>query len=210
VTPDRVSTAGPESAIRSFVALDLAPQVIAALAERQHELRSCGADVRWALPEGMHLTLKFLGAVEPGRLTAVAGLLAPVVASQRELTLRIDGLGAFPDLQRPRVLWAGVACDGLSALAHAIDRALVGLGFPAATGAFRPHITLGRVRSREGWVRLRTQIEAHRLDSFGVTRTAAVSIYRSQLMRGGSVYTLLDTLPLAPAGGAMDNSTSRK
>lgn len=196
--------------MRSFVAFDVDEPVAAALRALQSVLRDSGADVRWTRPEGLHLTLKFLGSVTPDRLAAIAIALRGALAAEIALPLRVASLGAFPDLQRPRVLWAGVTHPDLPRLARQIDVGLAGLGFARETRALHPHITLGRVRSLSGWRSLRARIEAHQVECFGVSMATSVALYRSDLQPDGAVHTLLDRIHLTPAGGAMDNSTSRK
>src|SRR5690349_12357716 len=98
--------------IRSFVAVDIAAPVRAALRALQAELAEAGADVRWVRAEGIHVTLKFLGAVEAARLERVHAVLRDILRAHPALHLRVRGLGAFPSLRRPRVLWTGLHGDG--------------------------------------------------------------------------------------------------
>ncbi len=183
--------------IRSFIAVDLEASVLLALRNVQDQLRRAGGDVRWVRPEGLHVTLKFLGPVQAQRIEEIHAAVAAAVRDQPPLTLQVCGLGAFPNLRRPRVLWAGLEGDDLGALARRVDDALVRLGFAAEPRAFSPHVTLARVNTLKGWGTLEKQIETHGADHFGVSTVAAVHIYRSVLQPGGSVYTLLRTIPLA-------------
>ncbi len=201
-------TANERAAIRSFVAVDLDPAVLLALRRVQDDLRHAGGDVRWVRPEGLHVTLKFLGLVEAQRLDEVHAAVAAAVRNQPPLTVVVRGLGAFPNLRRPRVLWAGLEGDDLGVVARRIDAALVTLGFAAESRGFNPHVTLGRINGLKGWAALEKQIETHRADHFGVSAVADVHIYRSVPQAGGSVYTLLRTIALT--AGAMDNSAGRK
>src|SRR5262249_50328419 len=107
------------------------------------------------------------------------------------------GLGAFPSLRRPRVLWAGLNGPGLPELAGRVDAALTPLGFPAEQRAFAAHVTLGRVNSLRGWPSLEAIFKAHVDDDFGGSDIDAVTVYRSTLQRGGAIYTPLWTIPLS-------------
>ena len=126
----------PEPA-RSVVA-DLVDGVRAGEPERSH--------VRWVRTDGLHLTLRFLGAVSPERATAVSARLADIAAATAPIAVVLAGAGAFPSAGRPRVLWLAVAAgaDELVALAGEVSRALVPLGWPAEERSFRPHLTLAR------------------------------------------------------------------
>jgi len=182
--------------IRSFVALDVTPPVRAALQTLVAELAATKADVRWVPPAGMHLTLKFLGAVEAAHLDRVHAALAAAVHEQAALQLRVRGLGAFPSLRRPRVLWVGLRGAGLVELARLVEQTLEPLGFAPEPRPFAPHITLGRVGSLRGWERLEEVYKGHLDDDFGDSPVDLVTIYRSTLHPEGAIYSSLWTIPL--------------
>jgi 2'-5' RNA ligase len=190
------------SSIRSFVAVDLDAPVRQAVHDLQGELACSAADVRWVRPEGLHVTLKFLGSVEPTRLERVRAALAAGMAEQPTLHVRAHGLGAFPGWRRPRVVWVGLHGDGMVELAARVEDALAPLGFERELRVFTPHLTLGRVNSPRGWARLEEVCKAHLDDDFGESDIDTVTIYRSTLQRGGAVYTLLWTIPLDQVKGA--------
>lgn len=135
--------------IRTFIAIGVPAVARRDLADAAGQLRAVMPPaVRWAAPEGMHLTLKFLGNIAPAR---VAPLLSAIAAAAREtapFALRLAGLGVFPHPRRPRVLWAGITgdTDALAALQQSVEQASIGLGFTPESRPFAPHITLGRVR----------------------------------------------------------------
>ena len=199
----KVSTEASDSTrIRSFVAVDLDAPVQQAVRDLQGELARINADVRWARPEGLHVTLKFLGSVEAARLERVRAALAGAMAEQPALHVHVHGLGAFPGWRRPRVVWVGLRGDGMVELAARVEDALAPLGFEREQGAFTPHLTLGRVNSPRGWARLEAVCKAHLDDDFGESDIDALKIYRSTLQRGGAVYTALWTIPLGQHKGA--------
>jgi 2'-5' RNA ligase len=182
--------------IRSFVALDLDAPVLARVRTLVAALAGAGADVHWVRPAGLHITLKFLGAVEPARLERVHAAVQREASSHPVLRLQVRGLGAFPSLHRPRVIWAGLSGDGVVELALGVERALEPLHFAAAERPFTPHVTLGRVRSLRGWLRLAAALATHADDDCGTTVVSAVVLYRSTLHPEGAVYTPLWTIPL--------------
>jgi 2'-5' RNA ligase len=182
--------------IRSFIAVDLGAEVRAALGRLTRSFDGAGADVRWVRPEGMHATLKFLGGVEAPRLERVRDAVAGAAAGHPVMHMHVRGLGAFPSLRRPRVLWAGLDCPGLADLAGAIDGAVAAAGFEAEERPFNAHVTLARVRSLRGWEKLSSEVQEHAEDDFGRVDVAAIVVYRSTLQRDGAVYTPLWTIPL--------------
>ncbi|HMK33984.1 MAG TPA: RNA 2',3'-cyclic phosphodiesterase [Desulfomonilaceae bacterium] len=137
--------------VRAFIAVELPREVKAFLSDLSISLKKCDADVKWVKPDGMHLTLKFLGNVPTDVLPNIKEKAAPVFAEQPALRLGIRHVGAFPALKRPRVVWAG--CHDpearLGRVAANLEHALVPLGFAKEKRAFNPHLTLGRVRSSE-------------------------------------------------------------
>jgi RNA 2',3'-cyclic 3'-phosphodiesterase len=170
--------------------------VRARLAAEVERLRPLAHDVAWVGRDNFHLTLKFLGGVEPGRLDAITAALAEVGRSRPAFDLGMRDLGAFPSRSRPRVLWAGVdeGAGAAAVLAVAVDDALVPLGFEREARAFSAHVTLGRVRSPRPRPRL---AEVLRGDAYGRQRVEHLSLVRSELSPRGARYTELAALPLA-------------
>lgn len=191
-----VSSAPETQRIRSFIAVDLEPPVLEGVRALQATFSHTRGDVRWVRPGGLHVTVKFLGPVEPARLAQVHAAVQAALRAQPCLAVRVRRLGAFPSLRRPRVLWVGVESEELGALARGIDTALTPLGFAPEERAFAPHLTLGRVNSLRGWPALEEQFKGHLDDDFGTSTVTAVAIFRSTLQPGGAVYTPLWTIPL--------------
>lgn len=182
-------------AVRTFLAIDVAPAIHAALAELMHELARTGAAVRWVHDAGLHATVKFLGGVPAQRLPALRDALTDAIGTTPPLRAAVRGLGLFPNPKRPRVVWAGLACQPLTAVAARVDRALAPLGFAAENRPYHAHITLGRVKDMRGWPPLAAALAAHRDDDFGVCAISELIAYRSDLRRDGALYTKLWTIP---------------
>lgn len=131
--------------MRLFVALNPPPEVQQAVWQAFAPLRARPYPVKWLPPEGIHVTLKFLGEVEDARGPGLVRALGDAVGGARAVTLVVRGAGAFPDVHRPRVFWAGIEPEpALELLADRVERAFSPLGFPTEARAFRPHLTLGR------------------------------------------------------------------
>src|SRR5579885_1537641 len=175
--------------MRCFVAVDVAAGVRAVLARTQEVLRRAApsADVRWTRPEGLHVTLKFLGEVPEARCAEVAAVLSGVAAAHRAVGVLARGLGGFPGAGRPRVLWAGLARGGAE---------LAPLGFAAETRPFQGHVTLGRVRSARGLAALAAALARHAEEEIGAWTVSELVLYRSRLSPAGARYEALARLPL--------------
>jgi 2'-5' RNA ligase len=134
--------------VRLFVAVNFPESVRRGLWEAVEPVRRRDTLIRWVEPNAIHLTLKFLGEVEPEREPAIQRGLAGAVAGARRFPLRIEGFGVFPNASRPRVVWAGCeAAPPLEVLQHRIEQEMEHLGFPVEGRPFRPHVTLGRARN---------------------------------------------------------------
>ncbi len=195
--------------IRSFVAVDVDGPARDAAAVFLARLRATGADVAWSRPDALHVTLKFLGSVEPERLTRLGASLAAVAAAQPAFTFALRGVGAFPSLARPSVFWIGVDAPPLAMLAAAVDDAAEAEGFTREARAFHPHLTLGRVRTGDRGrgsrnrsrvsPELRALLDAEHATSFGTVDVAELIVFRSDLGAGGAHHTPLARVPLAAA-----------
>jgi 2'-5' RNA ligase len=187
----------PSASVRAFIAVDLAADVRARLVALKSALSRVRCDVRWVRDDGLHATIKFLGAVPIDQLDAVRDAVASAAASVVACPASVRGLGIFPSPKRPRVVWVGLQGDSLRALAQAVENTVAPLGFPTEKRPFHPHVTLGRVNGLRGWTALARALEPHWTEDFGVTAVDHLTTYRSELKRGGSVYTPLWTTPLA-------------
>ena len=193
---------GDEATLRLFVACELPPEMKTALASLQEALRKKGAPrVRWVRPEGIHLTLKFLGAVPQENVAAIRDALAPTVQGIPPLALSLADVGTFGDRRGPRVLWVGMQGDlePLGRLQQRVDKALEPLGFPPERRAFSPHLTLARVPDRMGRDErqpLRELAKATPVPSAPAVTIRELSLMRSILGPGGAVYERLAAFPL--------------
>lgn len=196
--------------IRCFIAIELSQELLERLADVQAALRQDDwmDQVRWVRPEGIHLTLKFLGNVPEERITAINQAIREAIAAAGvgPFTLQAAGLGTFPNFRRPAVIWVGVQDDTqeLQRLQEAIEAAMERLGFQREERPFHPHLTLGRVNRRAGSGyrrKLGEVLQARQVGDVGRIRVEAVSLMRSQLHPQGAVYTQLATHPL-PSGDA--------
>ena len=183
--------------IRAFIAIELNDIVRDHLAALQQQLRQVDPTVSWARPEGMHLTLKFLGNVPEEQLPTLGDALEAVARQFAPFAVTVAGTGVFPNLRRPRVLWAGVqsADTPLAALAAAVDLAMAEHGFPREPRPFSPHLTLGRVKGVYN-PQLTPILEQHGDELFGEVHVTELVLFRSELAPQGARYTALRRVPL--------------
>lgn len=184
--------------MRLFVAIDLPREVREALARLAAELRPELPGLRWARPEGIHLTLRFLGEAGPDAARKVTdALLAGIAGRFRPMAIEVRGAGLFPERGRPRVLWAGVSTDGpLAPLRDAVESICVAAGFPPESRPFRPHLTLARCgegKPQAGLAGVTARL-AERL--FGRFEAESIVLFESLLAPGGARYRPLATVAL--------------
>jgi RNA 2',3'-cyclic 3'-phosphodiesterase len=188
--------AGKRDRLRLFVAADVPAPLLDALQAATAPLRSSEelAAARWTKPSNQHLTLKFLGWVDPGRRAEISAKIAAVAHSGEAGTVRLQGLGVFPSARRARVLWVGLDDPGgvLTSLAAAFDSALEPLGFEVEKRAFTPHLTLARFKPPASIKGVLDEVEVPE-SSFDVDH---VALYRSRLHPKGASYEVLEAFRL--------------
>ena len=189
--------------LRAFIAVELPLEirnaVYKAMASLQKEI---GPAVRWVPVENLHLTLKFLGDVSPTNVEMLSQMLRVEADLFPCFDLRLHGLGSFPNLKRPRVIYIGVQAPAtFEGLQRGIESASRKLGYESEERGFSPHLTIGRVRHASRVTAaerqtIRRTLEETRIDSLGTARVDSVHLYKSDLKPAGSVYTRLYSAPL--------------
>jgi len=182
-----------DASVRAFVALELAEPLRASLGELQQRLRVSLGGIRLVRPEGIHLTLRFLGSTSPEQIQALGPPLAAAARACPVLEARVGGVGMFPDHGRPRILWLGMELPPTALeLQRTCERTARDAGFTPEERPFRAHLTLGR------WREHAARPELPQTD-LGPTRLGTLVLFRSELGKGGAVYTPLARFPLAGA-----------
>jgi len=182
--------------IRSFLAIELPKPILGKIEEVQGDLRSTHADVRWVSPEKIHLTLKFFGNIEESRIDLIFKSIEEPVRDALPFSVRVEGVGAFPSLKNPRVVWMGLD-DGkerLVSLQKQLEDCLEKIGFEPEDRPFQPHLTLGRMKSTQGKEELVRGMEKYREEEFGAFQVERVVLFKSELRPSGPIYTLLRVL----------------
>jgi 2'-5' RNA ligase len=189
--------------LRLFVAIELPPNVLSAINEVQHSLQQdpALARLRWVRPEGIHLTLKFLGETPAERRPAIERAITRAVAGVAPFELHLGKPGRFGGRNSPRVIWIDVAgeIESLSRLQSQIEHEIAPLGYPTEDHPFSPHLTLARIppeRAREASAPLEAALTATTVPPASLKATE-VALIKSDLQRGGAIYTQLFAAPLS-------------
>ncbi len=188
--------------IRSFIAVELPNDLRAELKRLQAKLKMDEpSGVRWVNPDGIHLTLKFLGDVAVDRIDEVTMAMETAVQGLSSFNLEVKGLGAFPNLSRVRVVWVGLGgeLDKLAQLVERIESNVSPLGFPTEPRPLSPHLTLARVgdkalpdeRQKLGQIVASTKFEAR-----SAIEVKAVNLIKSELTPQGAIYSRLSSVEL--------------
>jgi 2'-5' RNA ligase len=201
--------------IRTFIAFELPPAVISLLREVQQKLKRLKLRARWVRPENIHLTLKFLGDIQPGDVDRIGVAMADAAGEFGPFSLAVKGLGVFPGIKRPRVIWVGIGGDaqGLFALQNRLAENLVPLGFSVEKRAFKAHLTLGRIKHAA-----KPEIIRQMIDEFTDLNSEdfilkQLILYKSDLKPSGAVYSRLKQARLGMtnvdgfAGGGSNEGT---
>lgn len=183
-----------DAAIRAFFAVDLDGVSRRAASEVARALRAApgGDRVRWVRPEGLHVTLRFLGNIEPGRIQPLVRAVGGQIAGLRPFRIQLGAAHPFPSGRRPHVMVLEVApAEPLAELAEAVERGVVEAGFDPEPRPFRAHLTLGRLRGR----RFPSTTDAVAPEA-AVCDVEEAVLFRSDLHRSGARYTPLERIPL--------------
>jgi len=181
--------------VRLFVALDLREEVRQAIRDLIARLKPLARGARWVRPEGMHVTLKFIGYVAEDRLEPIRSALAHV-RSPQPVDLHFRGAGFFPNEKRPRVIWCGVeGSSNLAPLAKDIERALEPLGIAPESRDFVPHLTLARFNAPEKAPDLVRAVTDAQEQEFGAARETEFHLFESILRPSGAEYRRLASYP---------------
>jgi len=167
------------------------PGVLDALGQIQAGLLSSGGDLKPVERENIHVTMKFLGDVDERRLEEVKSAVSEL--SFEPFRMELVGVGAFPNLKRPRVIWAGITsgAEETKSIYDDLESGLEGLGFRRERRRFSPHVTIARVRSGRNRDRLVEEVLNHRDDVFGGFEVGRVRLKKSVLTPRGPIYSTL-------------------
>ena len=194
--------------MRIFIGIDLDSEVRARIERFVEGVQGFAPDARWARPESLHITLKFIGEQTAQKVEDVTQRLGQIESSAFEI--HCTGYGFFPTAKAPRVFWVGIESGPqLAELAARIDAAVAALGIPREDRPYSPHLTLARAGGRSGspkwrkgdgpsttFATIEKRLAAMGEIDFGAMTAHEFILYQSQLSPGGSKYTKLQSFPL--------------
>ena len=186
-------------AIRSFLAFELPPDIKEEVTRISVEVKKTGLGAGWVKPGNIHLTMVFMGDVEEKDIPAIISGVNDAVNKYGPSQISLGGMGLFPDIRKPRVLWLGLngEIERLAAFRDDLQKPLEAFGIEREKRAFRPHLTLGRfrkpVRDRNT---LKKVIDTYKDISGPGGKLDELILFKSELTPGGSVYTRLHSWPL--------------
>jgi 2'-5' RNA ligase len=190
-----------QESIRTFIAFELPDAIIQTAGELQLDLKARGLKLRWVRPQNMHLTLRFLGDIAPERTAELAQAMRRTVRAAAPLELSIQGMGVFPGLRRPRVLWIGLGgrTDELKKLQADLEEELAALEFQREHRPFTAHLTLARI---DRWIDAQQLLQG--IEDVGgfkprTFQASELILFRSDLKPQGPVYTPLERIALGAA-----------
>ena len=178
--------------IRAFFSFDVEDQaIIRQLTRIQNRLLNSGAHLKTVKPQNIHLTIRFLGDISPAMVDAIYEEMKQVSFSP--FTVELNGLGAFPKLTYPRVVWAGITkgADELRNVFGQLEPRLRGLGFKPDNKGFSPHLTIARVRTGRNKAELVKVIQELQDYEFGAVKATCLRLKKSELTPRGPIYSTL-------------------
>jgi len=187
--------------MRLFLAVELEPELRRALHDAAAPLRAIVPDAGWVAEDRLHLTLKFLDERPESFVGPVAAKMEEIAARHWPVAIRLRGVGAFPNLRRPRVMWVGIApAPKLELLQHDVEEGCAALGVEVEGKPFRPHLTIGRLRGTENAEALRELARAARSIAFRADAlVSSIGLLHSTLSSAGPRYVRLAEAPLRSA-----------
>ena len=183
--------------IRIFIALELPEEVKKEILEIQRQLVIKDAKIRWVSKENTHLTLKFLGGVEESLMPNIYETINRASKSFNSFQLNLSNAGLFPNKGRPKIIWAGIGgrTSELESLSENCDSAMHRIGFKRENRKFKPHVTIGRIKSLSDAEDLSQRLNDLEVDPIEF-EAAKINIIKSDLTSSGAVYTLLNSINL--------------
>lgn len=184
--------------VRLFVAVEITEEIQKRLSAFQNALKKAGADVSWVAPENLHITLKFIGALDEEKIESITAIIKEAMAHIKPFDLHYRGVGTFPTEKKPRVVFADVIDErGVLAQIHErLDNQFVALGVEHEGRKFSAHLTVGRIKTLRNVRRLAEKLDSYHEFDFGSEHVTQVALMKSDLLPDGPVYTKLQSIEL--------------
>lgn len=181
--------------MRTFIAIEIDDTLRNRLAAIRDELQLQDPVMRWVKPDRMHLTLRFLGEIDPSLVTPVTKAIQNASQGVKPFELKFKGLGFFPNAGKPRVFWVGIRDQDktLELLVRSLELELMKIGFEREKRPFRPHLTLARIKGKiTGGIHIGDEAQSE----YGQQSVSSIKLFKSDLRPQGPIYTLLSEVDL--------------
>ncbi len=186
-----------EELIRTFISIPISDDLKNELKQIQENLKSAGADVKWIVPEGMHLTLKFLGDVKVSQINGICKAVSETTGNFLPFPISFSSVGAFPNVNCPQIIWVGIG-EGkeiICEMNHKIEDRLAIIGFKKEKKKFNPHLTIGRMRGLKGFAELTKRIISIETPVERMM-VSDIHVMKSQLTTQGAIHSVLESIVL--------------
>ena len=181
--------------LRCFIAIEIPEPIKKEIGDIIDILKKYDVDIKWVIPDNLHLTLKFLGNTPDILITKISESLSIIISSYKPFYIKIYSTGVFPNRKYPRVIWVGIEeSDILKKLKSDIEQSMVLFGFQKEDKEFTAHLTLGRVRSQKGVLRVVNELDIFKDKDFGTIPVDSVKLMKSELKPGGAEHICLHTI----------------
>ena len=183
--------------MRAFIALRIPENILSSINKIQEDLKQYMLPVRWVRPENIHLTLKFFGNISESDAEIIGIAMGDCADGCSPLTLSAKGIGVFPSVARPRVIWAGFSgqISLLLSFQDALEKRLEESGFKKEERPFKGHLTIGRFKDRVNSERLIEAIRKHKDFNTDLFIAGEIILFKSDRLPAGPVYTGLLSVP---------------
>jgi 2'-5' RNA ligase len=173
--------------MRLFIAIPLSVEIKKALADCQEILKPKISGAKWVEPEGIHLTVKFLGETNERRVGDIAACCQRVVEAVEPFQISLSGIGGFPNLVIPRVIWVGISegKEAVCQIARDLEASLKEIGFPKEARPFSPHLTLARIKFPKRVSLIASEPEIRKM------KASSIQLIQSTLTPKGATYQVL-------------------
>lgn len=179
--------------MRAFIAVEIDDPAKQKISELISDLKKSGADVKWITEDQMHLTLKFLGNIDGNKAREISDVLSSISNNLKSFTISLSDIGAFPNLNRPRVIWVGInkGAEHLKTISGKIETSLEKLGFEKEGREFNPHLTLGRLKTSKNLSELKKLLNETPFNSENNIKINELVLFQSTLTPKGAIYSKL-------------------
>lgn len=185
--------------MRIFISIELPDEIKKNLDKLMAKLKETEAAVKWVKAENLHITLKFLGWVEVKQLDNLIKLTREAISGFESFKISFENLGTFPPGENPKIIWVGTDKGGhkLCKLAKNLEETLAAFGYKKESREFKSHITIGRVKGKQGADKLKAKIKSLKAPKFGAVLVDRISIMKSTLTPKGPIYEKVKELSIA-------------